>query len=101
MIDKNLQLAKFSKQFTKLPCIIWVAEKGYSTMSMPILYASSTGNLNSAAVFTISKLPELKTGSFPSSQEAAVKKYIIDNLTTLVKYWTGEIDTSKLCYGLK
>lgn len=101
MVDKNLQLARFSKTFTKLPCTIWVAEKGYSAMSMPILYASSTANLNSAAAFTISKLPELKSGSFSSNHEKAVKEYIIDNMVTLVKYWSGEIDTSKLYLELR
>jgi hypothetical protein len=97
--DDLFEMANLFPRTTGLPMTVWVSPRGNARHDVRIKVNLAHGNqMNAAntAVVGVRPSPHIITGQLLPNEERAVFQWLALNMTALVAYWDGQIDTIQL-----
>jgi hypothetical protein len=102
--NELFEMANLYPRTTGLPMTVWVSPRGNARHDVRIKVNMTHGNqmnIDNTAVVAVRPSPRVIAGLLSPEDERAIVDWIALNVTAIVAYWDGDIDTVQLAQALK
>jgi hypothetical protein len=102
--DELFEMANLYPRTTGLPMTVWVSPRGNARHDVRIKVNMTHGNQMTAentAVVAVRPSPRVIAGRLSPDDERAIFNWVTLNVTAIIAYWDGDIDTVQLSQALK
>jgi hypothetical protein len=102
--DELFEMANLYPRTTGLPMTVWVSLRGNARHDVRIKVNMTHGNqmtVENTAVVAVRPSPRVIAGRLSPDDERAIFNWVTLNVTAIITYWDGDIDTVQLSQALK
>ena len=102
--DELFEMANLYPRTTGLPMTVWVSPRGNARHDVRIKVNMTHGNqmtVENTAVVAVRPSPRVIAGRLSPDDERAIFNWVTLNVTAIITYWDGDIDTVQLSQALK
>jgi len=102
--DELFEMANLYPRTTGLPMTVWVSPRGNARHDVRVKANMTHGNqmtIDNTAVVAVRPTPHVVAGRLSPDDERLVCDWIRLNVTAIIAYWDGDIDTVQLAQVLK
>jgi hypothetical protein len=102
--DELFEMANLYPRTTGLPMTVWVSPRGNARHDVRIKVNMTHGNqmtVENTAVVAVRPSPRVIAGRLSPDDERAIFNWVTLNVTAIIAYWDGDIDTVQLSQALK